>query len=286
MTQAHPEQGAATSYPQVLVGTDGSTTAQRAVTAASRVAAALGAPLVIATAWNRHLPDPPAPSEQAQYPGGGSAAGSEAQWATETTSDGAAIARREGVREIRQVQPIGNPAEALLSLADEYPEALLVVGTFGLTKRTERLVGNVPHALTHHSPVDLLLTTAGDDPAWRSVALATDGSPTAARAVAHGRAFAAALRAQATLLAVARDEDRGTATLDRAARDLGDADDLDRRVVVGTDVARGLTDASPEYDLLVIGNKGMSGPSRLLGSVANRVTHHVPTDLLLVNTTR
>jgi hypothetical protein len=38
--------------------------------------------------------------------------------------------------------------------------------------------------------------------------------------------------------------------------------------------------------LLVLGNKGMSGPSRLLGSVANRVTHHVPTDLLLVNTTR
>ena len=45
-------------------------------------------------------------------------------------------------------------------------------------------------------------------------------------------------------------------------------------------------EAAREGELLVIGNKGMSGPSRLLGSVSNRVTHDLPTDLLLVNTTR
>jgi nucleotide-binding universal stress UspA family protein len=274
------------SYQQVLVGTDGSATASRAVTAASRVAARLSVPLVIATAWRRHQPDPPAPSEEATYPAGSGAAGAEAQWATETTSDAAGVARREGVQEIRQVQPIGGPAESLLKLADEYPDALLVVGTYGLTKRAERLVGNVPHSLTHHSPFDLLLTTAGDDPAWSTAALATDGSATAARAVERGLELVAHLGATATLLAVARDQERGEGVLDHVRSEIPPAKGAERRVAIGNDVARTLSDASSEYDLLVIGNKGMSGPSRLLGSVANRVTHHVPTDLLLVNTTR
>lgn len=273
------------TYEQVLVGTDGSATASRAVTAASRVAAALEIPLIVATSWNRHIADPPAPSEEVKYPGG-SAAGTEAQWATETTSDAAAIGRREGVREIRQVQPIGGPAESLLDLAEQYPRALLVVGTYGLTQRAERLVGNVPHSLTHHSPVDLLLTTAGEDPVWATAAIATDGSSTAARAVTRGLAFVEPLGADPTLLAVARSEDRGRAVLDRVASALPEAAGVRRQVAVGNDVAQTLAAATADVDLLVIGNKGMSGPSRLLGSVANRVTHHVPTDLLLVNTTR
>jgi nucleotide-binding universal stress UspA family protein len=275
------------AYEQVLVGTDGSSTANRAVTAASRIAAALSVPLVVATAWNRRQPDPPALSEEPSVPGGGGGAtSSEAEWATNTTTDAAAIARREGVTEIRQVQPIGGPAESLLRLADEYPNALLVVGTYGLTKRAERLVGNVPHSLTHHCPIDLLLTTAGDDPKWLSAAIATDGSATAARAVVRGLEFVAPLGASATLVAVARDEERGNAVLEHVAAEVPGADDVDRRVAVGNDVAKTLADATVDDDLLVIGNKGMSGPSRLLGSVANRVTHHVPTDLLLVNTTR
>lgn len=39
-------------------------------------------------------------------------------------------------------------------------------------------------------------------------------------------------------------------------------------------------------DLIVIGNKGMSGARRfLLGSVPNNVSHHSPCDLLIVHTT-
>jgi nucleotide-binding universal stress UspA family protein len=39
-------------------------------------------------------------------------------------------------------------------------------------------------------------------------------------------------------------------------------------------------------DLLVVGNKGMSGVRRfLLGSVPNKVSHHCPCNLLIVNTT-
>ncbi|MGO9877082.1 MAG: universal stress protein [Acidimicrobiia bacterium] len=39
-------------------------------------------------------------------------------------------------------------------------------------------------------------------------------------------------------------------------------------------------------DLIVVGNRGMSGVRRLvLGSVPNRLSHHSPTSILIVNTT-
>jgi nucleotide-binding universal stress UspA family protein len=39
-------------------------------------------------------------------------------------------------------------------------------------------------------------------------------------------------------------------------------------------------------DLMVVGNRGMSGLKRfMLGSVPNRVSHHCPCNLLIVNTT-
>ncbi len=272
------------SYSHVLVGTDGSDTAGRAVEVAARVAAGVAAPLVVITAWQRHQSDPPARSEEARFPGG-SAAAMDAQWAIETTSDAAGSARRLHVDDVRQIQAVGSPVEALLESAGTYPDGLLVVGTAGLTQRSERLVGNVPHQLTHHSPVDLLLCTRRDT-GWERIALATDGSRTAARAVERGLALADAIGADATLVTVARTQERGDAILDEAASRSDGLADRPRHVIVDGDAVAGLTRGGADFDLLVIGNKGMSGPSRLLGSVSNRITHEVPTDLLLVNTTR
>lgn len=272
-------------YTEVIAGSDGSTTAERAVHAAARMAHALGVPVTVATSWRRQPPDGPVLSEEASYPGGG-ASGAEAMWAKSTVADGAGIARAIGCEDVRTATPEGSAAEALLSLAEERPGSLLVVGTIGIDHRAERLMGNVPHQLTHHSPRDLLLVRSDDQPhAWDRIALATDGSATASLAVEHGKAVAAALEVTPTLLTVARDEDGGRSLLDAVADDVG-MPDADRQVAVGKHVSDALTEAAAAFDLLVLGNKGMSGPSRLLGSVANRVTHEVPTDLLLVNTTR
>lgn len=272
-------------YTEVIVGSDGSTTAERAVQAASLMAHALGIPVTVATSWRRDPPDGPVRSEEASYPGGG-ASGAEAMWAKTTVADGAGIARSTGCDDVRTATPEGPPAESLLSLAEERPGSLLVVGTIGIDQRAERLMGNVPHQLTHHCPRDLLLVRSDDEPhGWHRIALATDGSATAALAVEHGKVVAEALGVIPTLLTVARDEDQGRTLLENVADGTG-LPDAGREVAVGKHVSESLTSAAASYDLLVLGNKGMSGPSRLLGSVANRVTHEAPTDLLLVNTTR
>jgi nucleotide-binding universal stress UspA family protein len=38
-------------------------------------------------------------------------------------------------------------------------------------------------------------------------------------------------------------------------------------------------------DLIVVGNQGMRGVRRVLGSVPNKVAHHAPCSVLIVNTT-
>ena len=37
-------------------------------------------------------------------------------------------------------------------------------------------------------------------------------------------------------------------------------------------------------DLIVVGNRGMRGARRVLGSVPNHVSHHAPCDVLVVDT--
>lgn len=274
---------ASSIWSRVLVGTDGSPTAQRAVDAAGQVARALGVPITVATGWYRdHLDEM---SEMTNAHGDRVEAGAtNSSWATDVVVDAAATLRTAGCEDVHTATPEGGPADALVKLSDEHPDTLVVVGTVGLGSTTERLLGNVPHQLTHHAHADLLLVSHADyatSESWKTVALATDGSATAGFAVDRGIALVAALGATSTLLTVATSEDRGLRAFEKTP-----APTDDTRVAVGRDVASTLTEAAADFDLLVLGNKGMSGPSRLLGSVANSVTHHLPTDLLLVNTTR
>lgn len=273
-------------YTDVVVGTDGSPTAGCAVAAATTVAQALPATLTIATAWYRASPDHPPLSEAVEYPGGNPSA-HEARWAEQTAADAAAAARGAGVEDVRAATPDGHPAEVLLELSERKADSLVVVGTVGLTERTERLLGNIPHQITHHAHRDVLLVQTADCSGgyrWERIALATDGSPTAAVAVQHGLAFARALGAEPVLFTAARDQAGGDAVLERAAAEVDG--EVGRHVAIGDGIVEALVSGAADFDLLVLGNKGMSGPSRLLGSVANSVTHALPTDLLLVNTTR
>jgi nucleotide-binding universal stress UspA family protein len=52
------------------------------------------------------------------------------------------------------------------------------------------------------------------------------------------------------------------------------------------DAAGALVDVAREQgaDLIVLGNKGMHGARRVLGSVPNKVSHNAPCDVLIVHT--
>ena len=122
---------------------------------------------------------------------------------------------------------------------------------------------------------------------YKNILVGTDGSATASIAVERAVEVAAATGARLTILTVDREE-RGRKILDEVASRHADSGvDIDTKVLTG-DPASVLVDETERggYDLLVVGNKGMTGASRFfLGSVPNKVSHHAPTALLIVRTT-
>ena len=118
------------------------------------------------------------------------------------------------------------------------------------------------------------------------ILVGTDGSKTAARAVERAVDVARAVGATLTIVTVDDNEARARETAEgAAAKYAGTGVTIDARTASG-DAPTALVELSEGYDLLVLGNKGMTGVSRfVLGSVPNKVSHHVPCSLLIVRTT-
>lgn len=127
---------------------------------------------------------------------------------------------------------------------------------------------------------------------YQRILVGTDGSKTAARAVDRAAEVAAKAGATLTVLTAGR-PDRAQAIVDaEAARLQGNEDvagvTVDTAVVDDDPVAALIETArAGGYDLLVMGNRGMTGVARFLrlGSVPAKVSHHLPCSLLIVKTT-
>jgi nucleotide-binding universal stress UspA family protein len=122
---------------------------------------------------------------------------------------------------------------------------------------------------------------------YQRILVGTDGSATAASAVDRAVEVAAATGAELTIVSVG-DGERPRAVVDAEAdRHASSGVHIATRTASG-DPASALIDAATDggFDLLVVGNKGMTGASRFfLGSVPNKVSHHAPVALLIVRTT-
>jgi len=123
---------------------------------------------------------------------------------------------------------------------------------------------------------------------YKRILVGTDGSSTAAKAVDRAVGVAQAAGASLTIFSAARSDKGERVVSAEAARHAGAGVAIDTKVVDGEPVSS-LIDAAREggYDLLVMGNRGMTGVARFLrlGSVPNKVSHHLPCSLLIVKTT-
>lgn len=122
----------------------------------------------------------------------------------------------------------------------------------------------------------------------KRILVGTDGSSTARRAV--DRAAEVARVAGATLTVLMAGAEAKARPIVDAEVDRLRASGIDARgVVARTDPASALVEEAEAggYDLVVVGNKGMTGPRRFftLGSVPNKVSHHLARNLLIVRTT-
>jgi nucleotide-binding universal stress UspA family protein len=147
-------------YRNVVVGTDGSETAELAVREAAELARVFGARLTIVTAFT------PRPDEEARLR---EEAPEELHWlisdataADERARRGRAIAKEVGVDDVRLAVDSGDPAETLINTAESSGGDLIVVGSVGMTSAKRFLLGSVPNRVSHHAPCDVCIvhTTA------------------------------------------------------------------------------------------------------------------------------
>jgi nucleotide-binding universal stress UspA family protein len=176
------------TYRRIVVGTDGSDSADRAVDLAAWLAGAVGAELVVSHAYG----GPQDPAERRNL--------------------GASVLRDACARlgEAPAPKPVlrqGDATEALIAVAREEHADLIVVGNRGLGGRRV-LMGTVPARIAGRAPCDVLIadTTRAGEPGWARVLIGTDRSPTAERATATGTALADALSADREVLQVTGEE--------------------------------------------------------------------------------
>lgn len=144
------------AYSTIVVGTDGSETAEQAVAEAAGLAEATGAHLVIATSYKPLTPDEQARLD-AETPAEFAWAITGTVQAEEIIRRGREIAARCGVEAEGRIEENERPADGLLDLAGDVKAGLVVVGNKGMTGARRFLVGSVPNYISHKADCDVLI---------------------------------------------------------------------------------------------------------------------------------
>jgi nucleotide-binding universal stress UspA family protein len=137
-------------FERIVVGTDGSATAAVAVDHATRLARATGATLEIVSAFE------PVASERlkeeiSEIPGDVAHAVGPREDVNTLLESAAAQGRGEGVT-VNTHSREGDPADAILDVAEATGADLVVVGNKGMTGARRFLLGSVPNKVSHHAP--------------------------------------------------------------------------------------------------------------------------------------
>jgi len=142
-------------FGRIVVGTDGSDTAGHAVRQAIDLAKLSGAELEIVSAYEP-ISQERMRGESAELPG-------DVQYTVNPREDVNLIlknatgeAKRENL-EVRGHPREGDPADAILDVAEETKADLIVVGNKGMTGAKRFLLGSVPNKVSHHAPCGVLI---------------------------------------------------------------------------------------------------------------------------------
>jgi nucleotide-binding universal stress UspA family protein len=142
-------------FRSIVVGTDGSDTARKAVDKAVELARSLDARVWLVSAYEP-VPITRLREEARQAP-------ADLQWMVNpreevdaTLSDAADVVRAAGV-DVETFAREGDPADAILDVAEERDADLIVVGNKGMTGARRFLLGSVPNKVSHHAPCSVLI---------------------------------------------------------------------------------------------------------------------------------
>ncbi len=136
-------------FERIIVGTDGSETADEAVRQATELARATGAKLDIISAY-QPVSRARLREESGEIPGDiAYAVGPKED--VNVILEAAAGPAQEGGIEVKTHAREGDPADAILDVAEETGASVIVVGNKGMTGARRFLLGSVPNKISHHA---------------------------------------------------------------------------------------------------------------------------------------
>jgi nucleotide-binding universal stress UspA family protein len=137
-------------FERIVVGTDGSQTAAEAVRQAVELARATGARLDIVSAYEP-VPQHRLREESGEIPGDIAYSVGPREDVNVILEGAAGPANEAGVT-VETHPREGDPADAILDVAEEVGADLVVVGNKGMTGARRFLLGSVPNKISHHAP--------------------------------------------------------------------------------------------------------------------------------------
>jgi nucleotide-binding universal stress UspA family protein len=145
----------ASMYNAIVVVTDGSDTATEAVRQATELAGRLGTKVHLVSAYEP-VPEARLREERQGAPG-------DLEWminpredVSSTLEDAAKVIRDRGI-EVDVHAREGDPADAILDVAEEQGVDLIIVGNKGMTGAKRFLLGSVPNKVSHHAPCSVMI---------------------------------------------------------------------------------------------------------------------------------
>jgi nucleotide-binding universal stress UspA family protein len=142
-------------FSSIVVGTDGSETAREAVRQATSLAKQIGATLDLVSAYEP-VPSGRLRQEAKEVPDDLAWMVNPREDVEATLSEAADEAKESGV-EVNTYARQGDPADAILDVAEERKADLIVVGNKGMTGAKRFLLGSVPNKVSHHAPCSVLI---------------------------------------------------------------------------------------------------------------------------------
>ncbi len=142
-------------FHSIVVGTDGSDTATQAVRQAIVLARSVGARIELVSAYET-VSDARLREESVVVP-------EDLHWMINPRADvlatleAAAGEIRAAGGEVKIFARQGDPADAILDVAEERASDLVVVGNKGMTGAKRFLLGSVPNKVSHHAPCSVLI---------------------------------------------------------------------------------------------------------------------------------
>jgi len=152
-------------FASIVVGTDGSVRAARAVEQASALAKVCGATLHVVNAYkgidSAIATAMAAGSLVATPPAFERESNEEADAAQQALESGVEPIRADGIT-VEAHAITGSPASVILDLAEKVEADLIVVGNRGMTGG-KRILGSVPNTLAHHATCAVLIVQTDDE---------------------------------------------------------------------------------------------------------------------------